>query len=194
MPDNPSLMQQLANRAKTFHANTGIPQNLIAKACGLEDGNYSAFLSGKRGIGAESTCLLLKYLAMPKREAIAKFIKPIATSRIMLLQEKGTRMQLGNDGYVPGQSGVDPDGTGDITEVPDAASQNGYDQATEDLLRQVRGYHRKAASLISDFIIKAKANRDGTTPPTAQKFFVDSPERSPSQIWSRTSKPVRPES
>lgn len=170
MSDPCSLLNQLARRAKLWHSTTGISQSLMASACGLENGNYSAFLSGKKGIGSEATCLLLKYLAMPKRDVVAKFVQAPPTSKIMLLQEQGRHMHLANDGYVPGQSGFDPNDTGDITDVPDAASQNGYDQATEDLLRQVRGYHRKAANLISDFINKAKANRDGSTPPTAQKF------------------------
>jgi hypothetical protein len=29
----------------------------MAAAIGMRDGNYSAFLNGKRGIGSEATCL-----------------------------------------------------------------------------------------------------------------------------------------
>src|ERR1700730_4713284 len=131
MPDN-TLLQQLANRAKAFHANTGISQALMAKAIGLENGNYSAFLSGKRGIGAESTCLLLKFIAMPKREALAKFSsKPHSPSRILNLQERGRSKMLldGNDGRHPGTggsgAGQDPNDGRTIDEVPDAVSQDG---------------------------------------------------------------------
>jgi hypothetical protein len=107
MTDN-SLLQQLANRAKLYHARTGISQSQMAKEIGMADGNYSGFLSRKKGIGAEATCLLLKFTAMSKREAVAKFSKPAPTGTIMLLQEQGRRMTFDgkDDGsWVPGLSG-----------------------------------------------------------------------------------------
>ena len=47
-----TLLTQLANRAKLWHTTTGVSQSLTAKAINVPDGNYSAFLAGKRGIGA----------------------------------------------------------------------------------------------------------------------------------------------
>jgi hypothetical protein len=41
-----SLILQLANRARTFHVNTGISQSQMARAIGMDVGNYSAFLAG----------------------------------------------------------------------------------------------------------------------------------------------------
>jgi hypothetical protein len=77
MPEDVSLLRQLANRAKLFHQNTGITQTQMAKAIGMNSGNYSAFLAGKTGISAESTCLLLKYASLTQRQAIATFSKPV---------------------------------------------------------------------------------------------------------------------
>src|ERR1700730_6417186 len=176
MPDN-SLLQQLASRAKLFHANTGISQALMAKAIGLENGNYSAFLSGKRGIGAESTCLLLKFIGVPKREAIARFSKAAPKAKVMLLQEQGRRMRLANDGWYPGTggsgAGQDPNDGRTIDDVPNADTESNWDQALIDTLREVRGYHRKAIRSINQYIVQSKVNRDGSTPGTAQRFSTN---------------------
>jgi|HubBroStandDraft_6_1064221.scaffolds.fasta_scaffold822812_1 hypothetical protein len=170
MSDNPSLLQQLASRCRKFHSATGIPQTSVAQAIGMHASNYNAFLQGTKGISAEATCALLKFTAMTKRNGIAKFIKPVAVSKIMLLHENGERIQLANDGWVSGegQSADDPVASTSIDETVDATQGDPNDAIA--VLRQVRSLHRKAVSLISDAINKAKANRDGTTPPTSQKF------------------------
>lgn len=167
-----SLVLQLAHRAKVFHQSTGISQSLMARAVDMTESNYSAFLNGKRGIGSESTCLLLKFTNMTRKQAIAQFTVPVRTSKVVAFQSQGRRMHFDNDGYVPGLSGTDPNDDGrDITDVPDAASQNGYDQATEDVLRQVRGLHRKAIRAIDDLLVqKARPNPQGSTPPNNQRF------------------------
>jgi hypothetical protein len=174
MSDNRSLLQQLANHAKAWHSTTGISQSMMARAIGMEDSNYSAFLAGKRGIGSEATCYLSKFVALPKSEAIAKFSAPALRSKILCLQERGrARMSLdniGGDGWVSGQSGTDPNGTDDITSIVGAASENGYDQATVEVLRQCTALHRKAIKAINAVLQKAKPNPQGTTPPTDQRF------------------------
>jgi hypothetical protein len=80
----------------------------------------------------------------------------------------------GNDGggWVPGQSGTDPNGSGSIDDAPTASPQNIWDQALIDTLREVRELHKQAIKSINGFIQKAKANRDGSTPvpADAQKF------------------------
>jgi hypothetical protein len=86
-------------------------------------------------------------------------------------------MRLDNSGWYPGTgnsgAGVDPnDATGNgIDNAPDADTTGPvWDQDLIDTLREARGYHRKIVRTLNDFINRAKANRDGTTPPTAQKF------------------------
>jgi hypothetical protein len=66
----------------------------------------------------------------------------------------------------------DPVDSTDITNTPKEGAATGpiWDQNVIDLLRETRGYHRKAVRAINDYIAKAKANRDGTTEPTGQKF------------------------
>jgi hypothetical protein len=169
MADNSSLLRQLASRARDWHTTTGISQSMMAHAIGMEDGNYSAFLAGKKGIGSEATCRLLKFVALPKREAIAKFSASTRSSKVVSFQSQGKRMYFDNDGWVSG-TGVDPNGTDDITSIVGAASENNYSPSTTDVLRQCRALHRKAIRAINDILQKASPNAQGSTPPTSQKF------------------------
>jgi transcriptional regulator with XRE-family HTH domain len=173
MPDtSPSLIRQLANRARSFHQLTGIPQSRLASAIGMSDGNYSNFLAGRKGIGAEATCRLLKFTNMPTRQAIATFSKPVPTSRIMELQEQRRHLQLDNSGYVPGQSGIDPNNSTPIDATPDA--DTGYNQDDVDLLKGLLCMNRQAIRKIKGYLqqidVRAKVNRDGTTAPNNQRF------------------------
>jgi transcriptional regulator with XRE-family HTH domain len=168
MPDNSSLIRQLARRARLFHSNTGISQAQMAKKLGMADGNYSNFLSGKRGLGAKATCLLLQVMDLPMRQAIATFTKPALTSKITQFQEQGRAMRFdGNDddgAWCPGLSGKDPgESAGNIDDPTND---------TLDTLRYARAIHRKAISAINDYINQAKVNRLGSTPVPAdpQKF------------------------
>jgi hypothetical protein len=174
MADNSSLLRQLASRASNWHSTTGISQHVMARAIGMEPGNYSAFLKGRRGLGAESTYLLLKYIALPKKEAVTKFSAPTRSSKVVSFQSQGKRMYFDNSGWVPGLSGEDPyDPTGNgIDNTPDADTAGPvWDQALIDVLREARGYHRQSVRAINAYIAKAKANA-GITVPTgvAQKF------------------------
>ena len=125
-----SLIIQFATRAKAFHQNINISQSLMAKAIGITEANYSQFLRKKRGLSAESTCLLLKFTNMPKQQAIAQLTKPALTSSICMLQEKGRRITgFDNSGWVPQEgsnsgygSNSDPNNHGDITSTPDAVT------------------------------------------------------------------------
>jgi hypothetical protein len=109
---------------------------------------------------------MLKFLSMPKQQAVAKFITPVATSKIMFLQEKGQQMQLDDDGggWVPGLSGTDPNDQGNTIVDPS--------DDLLDSLRRSRAIHRKAIKVINDFILQAKINKQGSTPVAtdAQKF------------------------
>jgi hypothetical protein len=173
MADNSSLLRQLASRASNWHSTTGISQQMMARAIGMEPGNYSAFLKGKRGLGAESTYLLLKYVALPKRDAVAKFSAPARSSKVVSFQSKGNRMYFDNDGWVPGLSGTDPNDAGnDITDTPSVDTSGPvWDQALIDTLREARGYHRQIVRTINDYINQAKVNAGITVPSgVAQKF------------------------
>lgn len=171
MSDNPSLLQQLAVRCRRFHSATGIPQTAVAKAIGMQSGNYNAFLQGNRGLSAEATCALLTFTAMTKQQAIARFSAPVRTSQITNFQSLGQSMELANDGWVSRESGTaDPDGTEDITHISDAASNNGCDEATTAILKKVRSLHRICIQTINDALNKAKPNPTGTTPPNNQRF------------------------
>jgi transcriptional regulator with XRE-family HTH domain len=135
MADNSLLIRQLASRARKLHEQTNISQAQMAAAIGMADGNYSQFLRDRRGIGAEATCLLLKYTNMPRQQAVAAFSKPSRSSRIMELQEKGRRMHLDDGGgWVPGRTS-DPNDLGDSIIDPD--------NDTLDSLRRARAIHVK---------------------------------------------------
>jgi hypothetical protein len=174
MPQD-SLVFQLANRARTFHQNTNISQGMMARAIGMTEANYCQFLNKKRGLSAESTCLLLKFINMPKQQAVAKFTQSPITSKVMLLQENGRSMQLDrNDGaWVPGLSGLDPSlSGGSIDDTPDADTTGPiWDQNLIDSLRETRGIHRQAIKAINQYINKAKVNAGIVTPSgVSQKF------------------------
>ena len=172
---NSPLLIQLAKRALRFHESTGISQSMMASSIKMSEGNYSSFLRGTRGIGAESTCLLLKYVNLPKQQAVAKLTQSPITSQIMLLQSNGRRISLDrNDGaWVPGLSGIDPaSGSRSIDDTPDADTSGPvWDQALIDTLRETRGIHRTAVKAINQFINQAKVNAGIVTPSgVSQKF------------------------
>jgi hypothetical protein len=107
---NESLLMQLAHRAEDWHRNTNISQSAMAAAINMGEANYSGFLKGSRGISAEATCLLLKFINLSPRQAIMTFKKPVLSSQILQLQERGKRMEFSNDGWTPkeGNSAADP--------------------------------------------------------------------------------------
>ena len=147
----------------------------MAKAIGMTEANYSQFLRKKRGLSAESTCLLLKFTNMPRQQAVAKLTQSPITSQIMLLQSNRRRISLDrNDGaWVPGLSGIDPaSGSSSIHDTPDADTSGPvWDQSMIDVLRETRGYHRQAVKAINQYINAAKANAGIVTPTgVSQKF------------------------
>jgi hypothetical protein len=54
----------------------------------MSDGNYSAFLAGRKGIGSEATCLLLKYTALSPRQAVGAFSKPVFSASMSAVESK----------------------------------------------------------------------------------------------------------
>jgi transcriptional regulator with XRE-family HTH domain len=161
---NESLLKQLANRAKAWHQDTGISQAALASALNMEAGNYSGFLKGKRGISAEATCTLLEYIKLPKRNAITKLNKPVLSSRILALQERGRPMTFDNGGWVPQEGGTsDPNDHGDITTTPDAVKAT-----VADLVSVFQTLDHLTRKAVIDSFIAAHASANSV--PTSQKF------------------------
>jgi hypothetical protein len=162
---NETLLKQLANRAKAWHQDTGISQAALAAALNMEEGNYSGFLKGKRGISAEATCTLLEFIKLPKRNAIAKLNRPVLSSRILALQERGRAMTFDNSGWgaAEGNGAADPVNTGDITNCPRAITETVANLV--DVFSQLDYLTRKA---IVDSLNKAHATANSI--PTNQKF------------------------
>ena len=74
-----------------------------------------------------------------------------------------------NDGFVPGQSGSDPNDAGQsIDDTPDADTSMSVED-TVATLRRVRSLHWKAIRAINDWILSSNVNRASTSP-TNQRF------------------------
>jgi hypothetical protein len=167
MADTSSLLQQLASRARYFHQSTGITQSQLASALKMADGNYSAFLAGKKGLGAEAVCQLLKFTNMSKQQAIAQFSRPVRSSRIMELQECGKALHFSNDGWTAREGGTDdPNNSTDITNTRKAATATSIADLVA-LLGALDGVTRKS---VIDAIVKAYPNPNATTPNNGQRF------------------------
>jgi hypothetical protein len=118
----------------------------------------------------------LKFVNLPKQQAIAKFTQSLITSKVMLLQKKGRSMRFDNSGWYPGADGAgagqDPNDGRTIDDAPDADTSGPlWDQNLIDVLRETRGYHRAACKAINQYINAAKANAGIVTPTgVSQKF------------------------
>jgi hypothetical protein len=174
-----NLLAQIADRTSAFLGHSGISHNRLCRHLAICDSSLSQFLSGARGLEPETIIKLCQTLSLSHDEISTKFSKqPVKTSKILNLQEstqgRPARMRLDtNDGaWVPGLSGVDPDGSTDITNTTDADTAGPvWDQDLIDVLRNARGYHRLAVKSINSYIAKAKANAGITVPSgVTQKF------------------------
>jgi hypothetical protein len=177
----PSLQDQLLARVAQFQKQfPNITQAEIARQCGIGEANFSAAIAGRRGLSANSCLKLHKLLNLSRNEVIKKFIRPARSSKILNLQEsvqgQPARMRLDNSGWYPGTggsgAGQDPADGRTIDDAPDAvtAGPGLWNQDLIDTLREARGYHRLIVRAINNFIQNAKANRDGSTAATAQRF------------------------
>jgi len=138
----------------------------MAKAVGMEPSNYNAFLQGRKGLGAEATCLLLKFTAMTKGQAITAFSKPVLAGQILQLQERGKALTLDNSGWIAqeGNAAADPNNSGsDITSTPKAITKQVADLVS--VFQQLDYVTRK--SVIDSFV---KAPAAANTLPTSQRF------------------------
>jgi plasmid maintenance system antidote protein VapI len=178
-----SLQKELLARVAIFQQNfPTVSKAAIARHCGMDEANFSAAVAGRRGLSADSVLRLHRLMNLSKKEVWCLFSKPVLTSQILNLQEstqgRPARMRLDNSGWYPGTggsgAGVDPNdaiGNG-IDNTPDADTTGPiWNQDLIDVLRETRGYHRKAVRAINDYINRAKANAGITTPTgVTQKF------------------------
>lgn len=175
-----TLQQQLLARVATFQKNfPNITQAEIARYCNIGESKFGAALAGRRGLSANSCLSLHKLLSLPRNEVRKKFSQPVKSSKILNLQEstqgRPARMRLDNSGWTPGAGnsgqGQDPNDGRTIDDSPDASTSGPlWDQSLIETLRESRGYHRLIIRAIISFIQNAKANRDGSTAATAQRF------------------------
>ena len=138
----------------------------MANAIGMADGNYSNFLAGKRGIGADSVCALLKFTKMPRAQAVAKFSKPVRSGWIMELQECGKALHFSNDGWKPREGGKDdPNGSTSITTTSKAQRES-----VQNLLAVLAALDEVTRKAVVGEIAKAYPNPLGITVNNGQRF------------------------
>ncbi len=148
---NPIFLDaQVVARVRQFLQSTNISQRWLAREIGSDPGNFSAFLSGAKSLSVNKMAKLLEILGLDRMQLQAKFSGPGVTARIEHFQSlDGKRMKLEN-------------GSGDRSDGD--ASADGPDTTKEFLRNQIE-IHRSAIAAISDYLIKAKVNKTGTTGP-----------------------------
>jgi plasmid maintenance system antidote protein VapI len=165
MSDTPSLLQQLANRAKRFHSSTNISQAAMAKAIRVAEGNYSKFLAGKRGLSAESTCSLLTLINMPAQQAIATLTQKPLSSTVMQLQESGKRLKFNSS------AALKLDSTGLIdTGSSISSTPAGPPDTIEAIIAALLKLKQADRQTVIAAIVKAVPNPAGSTAPNNQRF------------------------
>jgi hypothetical protein len=161
------LLNQLADRVRSFSAGTGISLNRIAKLIETDSSNFSAFINGRSGLSATSVCRLLELLSSSKRQLEARLTaKPI---QIRHFQSEGEPMRLDAGGsWVPTEGGSgDPDDTTSIANTWKANNEPSGDDII-DTLRQIDDLHQQAREAIAGYIANAQratVNRTGSTEP-----------------------------
>ena len=167
MAHTSSLLKQLAQRAQRWlPANTNITQAAMAHAFGLAGSNYNSFLKGAKGLSAEATCKLLEILSLPANKVVAKFCKP-ATSRILKLQERGKKVRLSNDGWVPRQGGTDD--PVDSTSISNTRSAVNI-ASVADIVAAISRLDPFTQQAVIDEVVQAYPNRQGVTSANGQRF------------------------
>ena len=139
----------------------------MAKAILVEPGNYSSFLNGKRGISAESACLLLKWVNMPTSQAVAAFSKPTSTSRILKLQQFKNGLHLDNSGWTSREGGTDD--PVDSTPI-DATPTANEDYTIRSVIAAIANLSPLRRQIAIDAIAKSFPNPNGTTAASGQRF------------------------
>jgi predicted XRE-type DNA-binding protein len=100
MPESPTLLNQLATRTKAFLSQNNLTQKEVCRLLKLDRGNFSKFLNGQVGLGAETTLALVRLMNLSKRDLELKFAAPDRTrAPIVNLQERGKVMRLDSAGH-----------------------------------------------------------------------------------------------
>lgn len=177
-PNPVSLTMQLTARVKSFCAATGISQKQLARYLHIDQGHFSAFLSGNVNMSAERTLKLVQLMNQTKAQVGTKFSKSEKLIHLEHVQESGKPMRLD---WVPGQSGEDPNDSTDITgtvTARDLDNADDYQAATIAFLKDQQNIHRSAIGEIQkylDLAPKAQVNPTGSAEPIRQ---TDDNERS----------------
>jgi predicted XRE-type DNA-binding protein len=172
MPESPTLLNQLAARVKTFLSQNNLSQKEVCRLLHLDRGNFSKFIRGEVGLGAESTLALVRLMNLSKRDLELKFSAPEKTrAAIVSLQECGRKIQLASDGgsWVPGlvDGGPDPNDSTAITGTNANPARTAPDDDDWEFLAGLAGLHQEIIDRINARQAqKARPNPNGSTEPT----------------------------
>jgi transcriptional regulator with XRE-family HTH domain len=170
-----TLSSQLSSQLlKYLRKHPDVTQKEVAEYLNLSPSFLSEIISGKKNLNAPAAMKLSQFLEKPAAAADPTVRQFSFKGKKLTSHLEHVRFR-DNDGFVPGQSGIDPyDPTGNaIDNAPDAvtAEPSFWDQDLIDTLREARGYHRKAVRAINVYINKAKAAAGITVPSgVTQKF------------------------
>jgi hypothetical protein len=173
-----TLSSQLSSQLlKYLHKHPDVTQKDVAEYLNLSQSFLSEIIGGKKNLNGLAAMKLSQFLEKPAAAAdptVRQF-----SFKGKKLTSHLEHIRFGEDsGWYPGAdgsgAGQDPNDTvgRSIDDAPDAvtAGPGLWDQSLIDSLREARGYHRFICRAISSFIQNAKANRDGSTAATAQRF------------------------
>jgi transcriptional regulator with XRE-family HTH domain len=171
MSESPTLVKQLASRTKAFLSQNNVTQKELCRLLKLDRGNFSKFLNGQVGLGAETTLALVRLMNLSKRDLELKFSAPEKTrAAIVSLQERGRKIQLASDGgsWVPGLGdggGLDPNDTTTITGTNANPARTVPDDDDWEFLAGLAGLHQEIIDRINARQAQQKAvpNKNGTT-------------------------------
>jgi hypothetical protein len=152
------LLAQLVGRTHSFRNSTGLTSRQICHLTNINEQHLCDFLAGRKGLSLTSTVRLLEMFGFSKSQLEAKLRSP---KKIMIehFQSDGDRMTLDGDGSWIAKEGVtdDPNDGGSIVDDDP--------ETTEDFLRKQIGIHKAAIAAISDYLVKGKVNKTGSTGP-----------------------------
>jgi hypothetical protein len=139
-----SLDGQVVARVRQSLQSTNISQRWLARQIGSDPGNFSTFLAGAKSLAATKMAKLFEILGLDRTQLEAKFSASV-TARIEHFQSfDGKPMKLDDSGWVPGESGADPNGGAGIIDDDD-------DPDTDYFLRNQIAIHQKAIGLMQGY-------------------------------------------
>jgi transcriptional regulator with XRE-family HTH domain len=160
---DPSLIQQLGARTKTFLHSTNLSQKELARILRVDKSNFNKFLSGQAGLSAETTLALVRLMNLSKRDLALKFGEPERTrAKLLHWQENGKLTHLSIDGWVAG-TGPDPNDA-DITDVNNDPARSALTDDDLEFLAGLAAMHKAIIDKIdARQVQKARVNKSGST-------------------------------